>query len=70
MNTFTISVRYTDTRGHAYTTTLPASQQSQAGDTVDIRFDPKNPTTVFLSEHCAGWNLPLALVAFGGGLCS
>jgi hypothetical protein len=68
MHTFTVSVRYTDTRGHAYTTDLPASQQFQAGDTVDIRFDPKNPKTVYLSEAFAGWNLPMALIAFGGGL--
>jgi hypothetical protein len=68
MNAFTISVRYTDTGGHAYTADLPASQQFQAGDTVDIRFDPKNPKTVYVSEQFAGWNLPLALIAFGAGL--
>jgi len=68
MNAFTISVRYSDTRGHAYTTDLPASQQFKAGDTVDIRFDPNNPKTVYLSEAFAGWNLPLALIAFGAGL--
>jgi hypothetical protein len=68
LNTFTISVRYTDTRGHAYTTDLPASQQFQAGDTVDIRYDPNNPNVVYLSEAFAGWNLPMALIAFGAGL--
>jgi hypothetical protein len=68
MDAFKISVRYTDTRGHAYTTDLPAAQQLQAGDTVDIRFDPKNPKAVYLSEHFAGRSLPLALIAFGGGL--
>jgi hypothetical protein len=67
-NTYTISVRYTDTRGHTYTTDLPASQQFQGGDTVDIRFDPKNPKVVFPSEAFAGWSLPMALIAFGGGL--
>ena len=68
MYAFTISVRYTDTRGHIYSTDLPASQQFQAGDTVDIRFDPKNPKVVYLTEAFAGWNLPMALIAFGGGL--
>jgi hypothetical protein len=68
MNTFTIAVRYTDTRGNAYTTDLPATQPFQAGDPIDIRFDPKNPKTVYLREHFPGWNLPMALIAFGGGL--
>ena len=68
MYAFSISVRYTDTRGHIYTTDLPASQQFQAGDTVDIRYDPKNPKVVYLTEAFAGWTLPLALIAFGGGL--
>ena len=68
MYAFSISVRYTDTRGHVCTTDLPASQLFEAGDTVDIRFDPNNPKTVYLSEGFAGWNLPLALIAFGAGL--
>ena len=68
MHAFTISARYTDTRGHAYTTDLPVSQQFQAGDTVDIRFDPNNPKVVYLSEAFAGWDLPMALIAFGAGL--
>jgi hypothetical protein len=67
-NTFSIAITYTDTRGHAYTAKLPASQQFQAGDPVDIRFDPKHPATVYLSEQFAGSNLPFALIAFGGAL--
>jgi uncharacterized protein DUF3592 len=68
MSTFKMSVRYADTRGHPYTADLPASQQFQPGDMVDIRFDPKNPKTVYVSEQFAGWDLPMALIAFGGGL--
>jgi|SRR5579871_1002141 len=63
---FTISVRYTDTHGQTHTAELPAAQQFQAGDPVDIRFDPRHPATVYLSEHFAGTNLPAALIVFGG----
>jgi hypothetical protein len=65
---YRISIAYTDTRGHAYTAKLPASQAFQAGDPVDIRFDPKQPAIVYPSEQFAGSNLPLALIAFGGAL--
>ena len=65
---YSISIAYKDTRGHAYTAKLPASQQFQAGDPIDIRFDPKQPATVYGSEQFAGSNLPLALIAFGGTL--
>ena len=43
-------------------------QQFQAGDPIDIRFDPQRPATVYLSEQFAGTNLPIALIAFGSGL--
>ena len=65
-STFTISVRYVDTQGQPHTAELPAAQEFQTGDPIDIRFDPKHPTTVFLSEHFAGTNLPAALIVFGG----
>jgi len=67
-NTFTISVEYTDARGQVHRAELPASQRFQAGDPVDIRFDPQHPATVYLSEHFAGWGLPMALIALGGAL--
>jgi hypothetical protein len=67
-NSFRISVQYTDTRGEPHTAELPAMQQFQAGDPIDIRFDPQRPATVFLSEQFAGTNLPMALIAFGSGL--
>lgn len=65
-NTFTISVRYGDAQGQPHTADLPASQAFQTGDPVDIRFDPKHPATVYLSEHFAGTDLPAALIVFGG----
>jgi hypothetical protein len=65
-NTFTISVRYVDAQGQPHTADLPASQAFQTGDPVDIRFDPKHPATVYLSEHFAGTDLPAALIVFGG----
>ena len=68
MYEFTISVRYADTQGQSHTAELPASQQFQSGDTVDVRFDPNNPKVVYFSEAFAGWSLPLALIAFGAGL--
>ena len=38
------------------------------GDPVDIRFDPKHPATVRLSEHFVGTDLPAALIVFGCAL--
>jgi hypothetical protein len=64
--TFTITVRYTDAHGQSHTADLPASQELQTGDAIDIRFDPKRPATVYLQEHFAGSNLPAALIVFGG----
>jgi hypothetical protein len=64
--TFTISVRYIDTQGQPHTAHLPASQEFQTGEPIDIRFDPKHPATVYLGEHFAGTDLPAALVVFGG----
>ena len=63
---FTISVRYADTHGQTHTAELPAAQQFQAGDPVDIRFDPSHPATVYPSEKFAGTNLAAALIIFGG----
>ena len=63
---FAISVRYLDTQGQPHTAELPAAQKFQTGDPVDIRFDPKRPATVYLSEQFAGTDLPLALIVFGG----
>ncbi len=65
---FTIAVRYTDTQGQLHTANLPASQAFQAGDPIDVRFDPKHPATVLLSEQFTGRSLPAALIVFGGGL--
>lgn len=65
---YSISIAYTDAHGHACTAELPAAQRFQAGDPVDVRFDPQKPATVYLSEQFAGTNLPMALIAFGGGL--
>ena len=65
-NTFTISVRYVDAQGRPHKAELPASQAFQTGEPVDIRFDPKHPATVYLSEHFAGTDLPAALIVFGG----
>jgi len=67
-NSFGISIQYTDTHGQAHTAELPAMQQFQTGDPVDIRFDPQDPATVYLSEHFAASNLSIALIAFGGAL--
>jgi hypothetical protein len=67
-NTFRISVQYTDTRGQTHTAELPAMQQFQTGDPIDIRFDPQHPATAYLNEQFAGTNLPMALIAFGAGL--
>lgn len=64
--TFMISVRYVDAQGQPHTADLPASQEFQTGDPVDIRFDPKHPATVYLSEQFAGTDLPAALIVFGG----
>ena len=64
--TFTISVRYVDTQGRPRTAELPAAQALQTGDPVDIRFDPKHPATVYLSEQFAGTDLPAALIVLGG----
>jgi hypothetical protein len=64
--TFTISVRYTDAQGQPRSATLPASQAFQPGEPIDVRYDAKRPTTVFLREHFAGSDLPIALIAFGG----
>jgi hypothetical protein len=66
LETFTIKVRYTHTRGQSHTADLPASQEFQTGDPIDIRFDPKHPATVYLDDHFAGSKLPAALIAFGG----
>jgi hypothetical protein len=63
---FTISVRYLDAQGQPRTADLPAAQEFQAGDPVDVRFDPKHPATVYLSEQFAGTDLPAALIVFGG----
>ena len=65
-DTFTISVRYADTQGQTHTAELPAAQQFQAGDPVDVRFDPNQPATVYPSEKFAGTNLPAALIVVGG----
>jgi Protein of unknown function (DUF3592) len=67
-NTFSISVQYKDTRGRTHTVELPAMQQFQTGDPIDIRFDPQHPATAYLTEQFAGTNLPMALIAFGSGL--
>ena len=64
--TFTISVQYTDADGKTHTADLPASERREAGDPIDIRFDPKRPASVYLSEQFAGTNLPAALIVFGG----
>jgi hypothetical protein len=68
IDAFTISVRYADAHGQIQIADLPAAQRFQAGDPIDIRFDPSHPATVYLSEHFAGTKLPLALIAFGGAL--
>ena len=60
LETFTISVEYTDADGKAHTADLPASERREAGDPIDIRFDPKRPTSVYLSEQFEGTNLPAA----------
>ena len=66
--TFHISVAYDDTSGQSRTADLPASQQFQPGDPIDIRFDPKHPATVYLSEQFQGRELPAALIVFGASL--
>jgi regulator of protease activity HflC (stomatin/prohibitin superfamily) len=63
---FTISVRYLDAQGQPRTADLPAAQEFQTGDPVDVRFDPKHPATVYVSEQFAGTDLPAALIVFGG----
>ncbi len=63
---FTISVRYLDAQGQPRTADLPAAQEFQAGDPVDVRFDPKHPATIYVSEQFAGTDLPAALIVFGG----
>jgi Protein of unknown function (DUF3592) len=64
--TFAISVRYIDAQGQPCTADLPAAQEFAPGDPVDVRFDPKHPATVYLSEQFAGTDLPAALIVFGG----
>jgi hypothetical protein len=64
----TIMVRYTDAQGQPHTVELPAAQEFQPGDPIDIRFDPKDPAKVHLSEEFEGTNLPMALIVFGGAL--
>ncbi len=68
LEAFTISVEYSDTGGQPHTAELPASQQFQTGDPIDIRYDPQHPATVYLSEHFQRTDLPVALIAFGGAL--
>ena len=64
--TFTISVQYTDAAGKTHTADLPASERHEAGDPIDIRFDPKRPASVHLIEQFEGANVPMALIVFGG----
>ena len=66
LDTFTISVRFTDAAGQSRTAELPASQEFEPGAPIDIRFDPKRPAIVHLSEQFEGTNLPIALIVFGG----
>jgi hypothetical protein len=65
---FAIRVRYLDAQGQAHAVELPAAQAFQTGDPVDIRFDPKHPATVRLSEHFVGTDLSATLIVFGGAL--
>jgi hypothetical protein len=65
-DTFVVSVQYADANGQPRSADLPASQEFQPGDPIDIRFDPNNPAAVHLGEQFAGISLPMALIVFGG----
>jgi Protein of unknown function (DUF3592) len=66
LDPFIISVRYADAEGKPHTAELPAAQELQAGQAIDLRFDRRHPTIVRLADHFVGTDMPAALIVFGG----